>query len=99
MIRLSTYLVTIQPGIAWGSFIILFSFGRVKEHFLPNIIMVLFRAIVIFMVFLGTVNVGNIVAPEVWRQSPIAERIVSNSTTSSSNSAEGAEYPATNVQE
>jgi hypothetical protein len=51
------------------------------------------------MVFLGTVNVGNIVAPEVWRQSPIAERIVSNSTTSSSNSAEGAEYPATNVQE
>ncbi|MDQ3967770.1 MAG: hypothetical protein M3275_05160 [Thermoproteota archaeon] len=58
------------------------------------------------MIFLGTVNVGNIVAPELWRQSPIAEKIVSNSTSSSSSSssdaassAEGAEYPASNVQE
>ena len=57
-----------------------------------------FVAIVIFMIFIGTVNVGNIVAPDVWRQSPIAEKIVSNSTGSSTGSAEGAEYRAT-VQE
>jgi hypothetical protein len=50
------------------------------------------------MIFIGTVNVGNIVAPEIWRQSPIAEKIVSNSTGSSSGSAEGIEYPVT-VQE
>jgi hypothetical protein len=47
------------------------------------------------MIFIGTVNVGNIVAPEVWRQSPIGEKIVSNSTSSSATSAEGAEYHAT----
>jgi hypothetical protein len=63
-----------------------------------------FVAIVIFMIFLGIVNVGNIVAPEVWRQSPIAERIVSNSSSTSSsassaNSAEGAEYPAITAQD
>jgi hypothetical protein len=58
-----------------------------------------FVAIVIFMIFIGTVNVGNIVAPEVWRQSPIAEKIVSNSSSNSGPStAEGAEYPST-VQE
>jgi hypothetical protein len=54
-----------------------------------------FVAIVIFMIFIGTVNVGNIVAPEVWRQSPIGEKIVSNSTSSSTSSAEGANYPIT----
>jgi hypothetical protein len=55
-----------------------------------------FVAIVIFMIFIGTVNIGNIVAPEVWRQSPIAEKIVSNSTSSSTTtSAEGANYPIT----
>jgi hypothetical protein len=50
-----------------------------------------FIAIVIFMIFIGTVNVGNIVAPDIWRQSPIAEKIVSNSTNSggSTSSAEG----------
>ena len=50
-----------------------------------------FIAIVIFMIFIGTVNVGNIVAPDIWRQSPIAEKIVSNSTSSggSTSSAEG----------
>ena len=63
-----------------------------------------FVAIVIFMIFLGIVNVGNIVAPEVWRQSPIAEKIVSNSSSTSSsassaNSAEGAEYPAITAQD
>ncbi len=58
-----------------------------------------FVAIVIFMIFIGTVNVGNIVAPEVWRQSPIAEKIVSNSSSNSgARTAEGAEYPST-VQE
>jgi hypothetical protein len=58
-----------------------------------------FVAIVIFMIFIGTVNVGNIVAPEVWRQSPIAEKIVSNSSSNSgASTAEGAEYPST-VQE
>jgi hypothetical protein len=52
------------------------------------------------MIFLGIVNVGNIVAPEVWRQSPIAEKIVSNSSSASSaNSAEGAEYPAITAQD
>ena len=53
-----------------------------------------FVAIVLFMIFIGTVNVGNIVAPDFWRESPIAEKIVSNSTTtttsSSSTSAKGA---------
>jgi hypothetical protein len=58
-----------------------------------------FVAIVIFMIFIGTVNVGNIVAPDVWRQSPIAEKIVSNSTSSTTSSAEGASYPATTTQE
>ncbi|MDQ3976719.1 MAG: hypothetical protein M3264_09370 [Thermoproteota archaeon] len=52
-----------------------------------------FVAIVIFMIFIGTVNVGNIVAPDAWRQSPIGEKIVSNSTSSSTSSAEGANYP------
>lgn len=55
-----------------------------------------FVAIVIFMIFIGTVNVGNIVAPDIWRQSPIAEKIISNSTSSSSsNSALGAKHSAT----
>ena len=54
-----------------------------------------FVAIVIFMIFIGTVNVGNIVAPDIWRQSPIAEKIVSNS----SSSAEGAKHSATTIQE
>ncbi len=49
-----------------------------------------FVAIVLFMIFIGTVNVGNIVAPDIWRESPIAQKIVSNSTTSSSTSVEGA---------
>jgi hypothetical protein len=51
-----------------------------------------FVTIVLFMIFIGTVNVGNIVAPDIWRESPIAEKIVSNSTTSgsSSTSAKGA---------
>jgi hypothetical protein len=51
-----------------------------------------FVAIVVFMIFIGTVNIGNIVAPDFWRESPIAEKIVSNSTTtsSSSTSAKGA---------
>ncbi|HEU4444899.1 MAG TPA: hypothetical protein VFR94_09505 [Nitrososphaeraceae archaeon] len=52
------------------------------------------------MIFIGTVNVGNIVAPDIWRQSPIAEKIISNSTSSAS-SAEGAIYPGntTTIQE
>ena len=49
-----------------------------------------FVAIVVFMIFIGTVNIGNIVAPDFWRESPIAEKIVSNSSTSSSTSAKGA---------
>jgi hypothetical protein len=59
-----------------------------------------FIAIVIFMIFIGTVNVGNIVAPDIWRQSPIAEKIVSNSTSSggSTSSAEGSKHSAT-IQE
>jgi len=47
-----------------------------------------FIAIVIFMIFIGTVNVGNIVAPEMLRESPLAEKIVSNST-GDDNSASG----------
>ena len=35
------------------------------------------------MIFIGTVNVGNIVAPDLWKESPIVEKIVSNSTGSS----------------
>jgi hypothetical protein len=59
-----------------------------------------FIAIVIFMIFIGTVNVGNIVAPDIWRQSPIAEKIVSNSTSSSgsNSSAEGSKH-STTIQE
>jgi hypothetical protein len=49
-----------------------------------------FVAIVVFMIFIGTVNIGNIVAPDFWRESPIAEKIVSNSSTSSSTSAKAA---------
>jgi hypothetical protein len=58
-----------------------------------------FVAIVIFMIFIGTVNVGNIVAPDIWRQSPIAEKIVSNSSSSSSSTAEGAKQSTTTIQE
>lgn len=54
-----------------------------------------FVAIVIFMIFIGTVNVGNIVAPDMWRQSPIGQKIVSNSTDSSTRGAEGAKQPTT----
>jgi hypothetical protein len=59
-----------------------------------------FIAIVIFMIFIGTVNVGNIVAPDIWRQSPITEKIVSNSTSSggSTSSAEGSKH-STTIQE
>jgi hypothetical protein len=55
-----------------------------------------FVAIVVFMVFIGTVNVGNIVAPEMLRESPVSEKIVSNSTGGSTDSTtmrgEGAAY-------
>jgi hypothetical protein len=52
------------------------------------------------MIFIGTVNVGNIVAPDIWRQSPIAEKIVSNSTSSggSTSNAEGSKH-STTIQE
>jgi hypothetical protein len=52
------------------------------------------------MIFIGTVNVGNIVAPDMWRQSPIAEKIVSNTTSSSgsTSSAEGSKH-STTIQE
>jgi hypothetical protein len=58
-----------------------------------------FVAIVIFMIFIGTVNVGNIVSPDIWRQSPIAGKIVSNSTSSSTSSAEGAKHSTTTTKE
>jgi hypothetical protein len=58
-----------------------------------------FVAIVIFMIFIGTVNIGNIVAPDIWSQSPIAEKIVSNSTGSSSNDAEGSKHSGTTIEE
>jgi hypothetical protein len=58
-----------------------------------------FVAIVIFMIFIGTVNVGNIVSPDIWRQSPIAEKIVSNSTSSSTSGAEGAKHSTTTIKE
>ena len=55
-----------------------------------------FVAIVLFMIFIGTVNIGNIVAPDLWKESPIAEKIVSNSTSSSTGtSAEGAKRSTT----
>ena len=54
-----------------------------------------FVAIVLFMIFIGTVNVGNIVAPDMWRESPIAEKIVSNSTSSTSADVEGAQHSTT----
>jgi len=47
------------------------------------------------MIFIGTVNVANIVAPDIWRGNPIAEKIVSNS--SASTKAEGTKDP--NIQE
>jgi hypothetical protein len=53
-------------------------------------------AIVLFMIFIGTVNVGIIVAPDMWRESPIAEKIVSNSTSSATiASGEGAKHSTT----
>jgi energy-converting hydrogenase Eha subunit H len=54
-----------------------------------------FVAIVLFMIFIGTVNIGIIVAPDMWRESPIAEKIVSNSTSSTSARGEGAKHSAT----
>jgi hypothetical protein len=51
------------------------------------------------MIFIGTVNVGNIVAPDIWRQSPIAEKIVSNSSSSSSSTEDGAKQSTTTIQE
>jgi hypothetical protein len=55
-----------------------------------------FVAIVLFMIFIGTVNVGNIVAPDMWRESPIAEKIVSNSTSSATSaSGEDAKHSTT----
>ncbi len=57
-----------------------------------------FVAIVIFMIFIGTVNIGNIVAPDIWSQSPIAEKIVSNST-GSNNDAEGSKHSGTTIEE
>jgi hypothetical protein len=55
-----------------------------------------FVAIVLFMIFIGTVNVGNIVAPDMWRESPVAEKIVSNSTSSTTSaSGEGAKHSTT----
>ena len=52
------------------------------------------------MIFIGTVNVGNIVAPDILRESPVAETIVSNSTSGSTGGgtpmrAEGATNPGT----
>src|SRR5215204_2533049 len=58
-----------------------------------------FVAIVIFMIFIGTVNVGNIVAPDIWRQSPIADKIVSNSSSITSSTAQGAKQSTTTIQE
>ncbi len=57
-----------------------------------------FVAIVIFMIFIGTVNIGNIVAPDIWSQSPIAEKIVSNST-GRSNDAEGSKHSGATIEE
>ncbi len=55
-----------------------------------------FVAIILFMIFIGTVNVGNVIAPDLWRESPIAGKIVSNSTSgSSSTSAEAPKHSAT----
>lgn len=39
-----------------------------------------FVAIVLFMIFIGTVNVANIVAPDIWRGNPIGEKIAPNSS-------------------
>jgi hypothetical protein len=43
-----------------------------------------FVAIVLFMIFIGTVNVANIVAPDIWRGNPIGEKIAPNSSGSGS---------------
>ena len=40
-----------------------------------------FLAIVVFMIFIGVVNLANIVSPDIWKGNPIAGKIVSNSTT------------------
>ncbi|MDQ3835433.1 MAG: hypothetical protein M3270_00655 [Thermoproteota archaeon] len=45
----------------------------------------------VFMIFIGTVNVGNIVAPEMLRQTPVADKIVSNSTGSGSSNNNNAQ--------
>jgi len=54
------------------------------------------------MIFIGTVNVGNVIAPEMLRESPLAEKIVSNSTSGSTGGttmrAEDAAYPG-NMEE
>jgi hypothetical protein len=49
-----------------------------------------FVAIVLFMIFIGAVNLANVVAPGILKDNPIAGKIVSNSSGSSSTQAQGA---------
>ena len=48
-----------------------------------------FVAIVLFMVFIGIVNLANIIAPDIWKGNPIAGKIVSNSTRTGTPQEEG----------
>ena len=50
-----------------------------------------FVAIVLFMIFIGAVNLANVVAPGILKDNPVAGKIVSNSSgSSSSTQAQGA---------
>jgi hypothetical protein len=46
-----------------------------------------FVAIVLFMIFIGAVNLANVVAPGILKDNPVAGKIVSNSSGSSSSSS------------
>jgi hypothetical protein len=47
-----------------------------------------FVAIVLFMIFIGAVNLANVVAPGILKDNPVAGKIVSNSSGSSSSSTQ-----------
>jgi hypothetical protein len=49
-----------------------------------------FVAIVLFMIFIGAVNLANVVAPGILKDNPVAGKIVSNSSGGSSTQAQGA---------
>jgi hypothetical protein len=53
-----------------------------KIHYAKNFAKAGFVAIILFMSFIATVNVANIINPDIWKSNPIAEKIASQSNNS-----------------